>query len=168
MFGFEELNDKTRSYMLSEFEKEEQSGDPYRSKRLSLECLIEFPDLMRKAITTGDECSLTAGLLFNSYWLEHIPGQVGMLAITEFNTWYVRGLTKLLMDEGILDCQVYNACPELSCAHYYEDHVFTVTDVYTGHRRCYHGPNRSHIALSIPEHPNCGYSVRRVPVAYVP
>lgn len=166
MFNFTELNDKTREYMLLEFNLEEQSGDPYRSKRLSAEGLEAFPDIMRKAITEGNEESLLLDLTDESYWWDSIPGQITMLALTEFNTWYVRGFTRLLLEEGVRDCEVYNANPELSlessCSHYYENQAFTVADVYTGHRRRYHGPNRSFIALSIPEHPNCGFSIRRV------
>jgi hypothetical protein len=36
MMNFEELDDITRHYMLVEFEAEEGTGNPYRSKALSL------------------------------------------------------------------------------------------------------------------------------------
>ena len=166
MFNFVDLDDRVRECMLKEFTLEQQSGDPYLSKRLSSEGLLAFPDLMSKAITEGDEESLLLDLTVESFWLEAVLEHVSMLAYTEFNTWYVRGFTRMLLEEGVSDCLIYDASPELSleskCNHYLENQTVEVKEVYLGHRRRYHGPNRSYVALSIPEHPNCGLSVCRV------
>ena len=50
MMNFEELDNKTREYMLKEFQEEEKGGNPYRSKRLASRGLEVFPSIMEKAI----------------------------------------------------------------------------------------------------------------------
>lgn len=59
---FEELDAATRAHMLAEFEAEEASGHPYRSKNFSAAGLSAYPSLMRAAIENGDEESLAASL----------------------------------------------------------------------------------------------------------
>src|SRR5205807_1674313 len=65
---FEELDDITRRYMLTEFEAEESGSQPYRGKRLSALGHMQFPDLMRQAISSGSELTLIRSLLNPSYW----------------------------------------------------------------------------------------------------
>jgi len=65
---YEELDDKTRQYMLAEFEREEVGGNPYRSKALSSTGLAVFPQLMREAIESGNEVSVCRALENASYW----------------------------------------------------------------------------------------------------
>lgn len=62
MFNFEQLDDITRQYMLSEFRAEEVSGNPYRSTRLSPAGLLAFPKLMVEAILHGNEETLAQAL----------------------------------------------------------------------------------------------------------
>ena len=52
---FEELDDQTRKYMLEEFEKEQKSGNPYTSSRLSNIGKEVFPSFMKETILNGDE-----------------------------------------------------------------------------------------------------------------
>src|ERR1043165_5568625 len=118
--NFEELDDTTRQFMLTEFEAEEMGGAPYRSKALTREGLVSFPGLMREAIRIGNEQSLAKSLLKPDFWHEtesYVRGGIERtrrlnpqqaaerLALTEFNTWYVRGLARRLMEEGIKQCQ---------------------------------------------------------------
>ena len=119
---FEELDDLTRQVMLLEFEAEELSGNPYRGKSLSAIGRVEFSGLMRRAIRTGNELTLIDSLVNPSYWnptepyvrqgIErqrsiNVQQAAERLGLTEFNTWYVRGLARRLMDEKVTTCQIY-------------------------------------------------------------
>ena len=44
--NYEKLDDRTREYMLSEFEEEQMSGTPYQSETLSSEGQGVLPNLM--------------------------------------------------------------------------------------------------------------------------
>lgn len=166
MFRYEELNDETRAVMLSEFEAEENGGEPYRSNRLTEEGLEAFPDAMRNAIKSGNEESLEDELADPEYWERFdFESDARRLAKTEFNTWYVRGLSKRLMDEGLETCEVYRAadtqgrssgeCP------LYEGALLSLQDVYDGHRANYWFCSDNPNAIQVPAHPNCPYTIRR-------
>ena len=166
MFRFEELTDETRAVMLQEFEAEESGGNPYRSPLLSYEGLDVFPEAMRNAIIAGDEESLEDELAEPEYWERfNFESDTRRLAKTEFNTWYVRGLARRLMDEGIETCEIYRAAdaqkPSSGECPLYEGAILRLQDVYDGHRAnywfCPENPN----AVSVPAHPNCLYTIRR-------
>ena len=122
---FEELDETTRSKMLLEFDAEETGAiPPYRGRNLSASGAEAFPSLMREAILHGNEETLATSLKNSLYWVSsgttHRGGVVRLrdinynneadrLGLTEFNTWYVRGLAKRLIDEGEKECQIYRA-----------------------------------------------------------
>ena len=179
VFYFEELTDETRAVMLREFEAEQREENPYRSNRLSDAGLEVFPGAMRNAIVTGNEESLEDELIEPDFWWEwetyerggvtherqiNFEAAARSLAITEFNTWYVRGLAKRLIDEGLESCEVYRAedareryggCP------LDEGSLLSLEEVYDGHRARYWPWPGNPDALSIPAHPNCHYTIRR-------
>ena len=108
MMEFKELDEATRKCMLEEFKKEE-ANDPYRSKRLIGLGLEKFPALMEKAIKEGNEVTLEKDLNDPSYWKSAETSHSGKgdayskgvpmnaaktLALSEFSTWYTRGLSK--------------------------------------------------------------------------
>jgi len=177
---FLELDEKTREYMLKEFEKEEAGGDPYRSEKMTELGLESFPDYMVKAIKDGNEVSLAADLVNPSFWQSYETykraGNVHerkinpeyaakRLALTEFNTWYVRGLAKRLMDEGEKQCEIYRAesakVPKCECTSW-EGSKFDLEKVYNGHRIRYHHKNIDRTAFSIPSGPLCHHSISRL------
>lgn len=178
MFQFEELDETTRRFMLEEF-KAEESGTPYRSPRLSPHGLQAFPTLMEEAIRSGNEETLSKALSNPSYWNPHGPyirantGQkpinpveaAEVLAITEFNIWYVRGLAKRLLEEGEHSCQVYRAAPAKEprgeCLKH-DGKTYPLQDIYDGHRARYWPKPGKPGALSIPIGPNCHHTIRRV------
>ena len=167
MFDFEELDDTTRQYMLSEFRVEESSGNPYRSDLLTQSGLEAFPGLMEEAIRSGNEEPLARALSTPAYWhpfqirfRRGKPYQAKVdpvkaaerLAFTEFNTWYVRGLAKRLLEEGIGECQVYRAAPARQPRSECRQHkgaIYDVQLVYDGHRARYWPPPGNREALSI-------------------
>lgn len=175
---FEELNPTTRASMLREFEQEE-AGNPYRSRHLTSAGLAAFPGLMRDALQSGNEESLLGALLVRRYWKSYETcersGQMHTrevnprhaaerLAVTEFNTWYVRGFAAVLREEGVTQCVVYRAgMPRRgsgSCCAW-EGRVVSVEAVYQGHRATY-WPRPNPGAFSIPFGPDCHHTIRRV------
>jgi len=182
MFNFEELDEKTRKYMIDEFKEEKSSQNPYPgSENFSTKGRNLFPEIMKKAILYGNEESLEKDLTDSLLWNEvtkPIKSKTGKVftkkinpateakrfAQTEFNTWYVRGLAKRLLEEGVESCQVYRAAPAINprveCCGY-ENQIFSVKDVYNGHRKRYWPKPGAPRALSIPIGPNCHHSIRR-------
>ena len=177
--AFEELDTKTRDLMLSEFEAEQTGGNPYVSKGLSAEGRAAFPACMREAIKHGDEATLAASLTRADCWnpTEHyvrkgihrerrvnVRQAAERLALTEFNTWYVRGLSKRLMDEGVKHCQVYRAAIpkwEPSECQIHEGRILPVEEIYRGHRVKYWPEPGNPDAFSIPFGPGCHHTIRR-------
>ena len=137
----------------------------------------QFARLLRESIERGSEETLASSLASPELWNELGPlpqGGVGPLdprrgavelARMEFNTWYVRGLCRRLLEEGEEYCQIYRAwdgdgspdeCDRL------ENRVLPVRPIYNAHRAKYH-PFRRPEAFSIPSGPRCKHSVRRLP-----
>lgn len=177
--NLEELDNTTRTYMLEAFEAEEASRAPYRSKALSKLGLGVFPEAMRNAIRTETEEGMRVELTQPAYWnptetyvLKGVVrerkiniGQASeRLALTEFNTWYVRGLSTRLLAEGVEYCQAYRAAEPRrepgECAEH-EGEVFLVQDIYDGHRARYWPEPGNPTAVSIPFGPGCHHSIRR-------
>jgi hypothetical protein len=179
--NFEELDGETRSYMLKEFEAEEAGQKPYRGRGLSEVGRTSFPDLMREAIRHGTEETLAAALLRPHFWNANetytrngiqrirplkVQQAAERLGLTEFNTWYVRGLAKRLTDEGVEECQVYRAAPpkwEPAECSKDENQVYSVRQVYDGHRAKYWPEPGNPEAFSIPAGPSCHHTIRRAP-----
>lgn len=177
--NFEELDETTRQRMLVEFNAELAGGNPYFGKGLSPAGRAAFPAMMRAAIQGGNEESLAVALNRADYWNPteeyerngvvrernvNVRQASERLALTEFNTWYVRGLSGRLIDEGVANCQAYRAAdpkwePADCSAH--EGQVFTVNEIYQGHRARY-WPVDNPDALSIPFGPGCHHTIRRV------
>lgn len=181
MYDFENnLDDITRKWMLEEFQSEEGTGNPYRSKRLSKLGLEIFPKEMEKAIKEGNEETLADALSDLNYWHYREVSRRGTtpytksidprkaaeaLAYTEFNTWFVRGFARRLIEEGEESCQVYRAAPawqpRQECLEH-EGKIYKVQEIYDGHRAKY-WPEPNPDALSIPVGTYCHHSIRRVP-----
>lgn len=178
--NYEELDDTTRQCMLEEFEAEQQSEDRYRSRSLSPEGLRVFPELLREAIRNGTEVSLFESGSHAEYWdptesyvrnnvertrRRNIPQAARRLALTEYSTWYVRGLARRLMDEGVEECQVYRGeQPKWEpgeCAEH-EGVIVDVQRVYEGHRARYWPEPGDPDAFAIPFGPGCHHVIRRV------
>lgn len=181
MYDFEELDGKTRKWMLEEFRDEEGSGEPYRSPRLSPLGLEAFPKEMERAIREGNEETLAQALSNTAYWRSSETSQrlgkiyqkkinprkaAESLAYTEFNTWYVRGFARRLIEEGEEYCQVYRAAsawePREECLRH-EGTVYKVKEIYDGHRARYWPSPGNKNALSIPVGPYCHHTIKRVP-----
>lgn len=178
--NYEELDRRTRQQMLSEFENDQATRAPYQSKALSQDGLRAFPDLMRDAIKSGNETSLAAALDRIDLWVpeeeytregitrtrkRNVSQSATRLALTEFSTWYVRGLANRLLDEGLDQCQVYRGeQPKWEpgeCAEH-EGRTVSVRVIYDNHRVRYWPAPGNQSAFSIPFGPGCHHVIRRV------
>lgn len=173
-----ELDSTTREYMLKEFDAE-LAAVPYRPTALTPSGDAEWPGLLRAAIVDGDDSTLADSLLARSELLideeEYVRGGVTRrrqvnkvhaarrLAMSEFNTWYVRGLSSRLIAEGVAKVRVYRAAEAKwspAGCETHEGEVFAVEDVYGGHRaRYWPVPNDS--AFSIPFQAGCHHTIER-------
>lgn len=179
MMNFEELNQTTRNWMLEEFQNEEQSGNPYRSKDMTAHGLTQFARIMKNVIQNEDEVILAEQLSDPSFWNptysyirkdKLITAKLNpavaakRLALSEFNTWYVRGLARKLIEEKVEQCEVYRAEAAWEPRSECQDHdgkIFQVSDVYNGHRARY-WPSVNPMAFSVPVGPNCHHTIRRL------
>ncbi len=173
---YDDLDEETKVWMLIEL-REEESRRPYRSPNLSAKGRAQFPEIVERAIARGKEESLAKDLEPKEMWSEYEPSPQGgirktdpiraakALAHQEFNTCYVRGLCRRLMEEEENLLQVYRAgdgeVQGDECTAY-ENMVLEIRFVYNGHRAKY-SPRPNPKAFSIPCSPQCCYSVRRIP-----
>lgn len=178
--NYEELDKKTREYMLSEYEEEQAGGNPYYSKALSSVGLSLFPDLIRTSIQSGNETTLLASINRPEMWeateeyvrngvvsvrRRNIQQSAERLSLTEFSTWYVRGLAKRLLDEGQEFCQIYRGeqpkWEPSECANH-EGKTVELIEIYQNHRARYWPEPGNPGLFSIPYGPNCHHVIRRV------
>ena len=177
---FEELNAATRAMMLQELERELRGATPYLGKGLSAPGRSAFPDLMRAAVQAGDDGTLFAALNRADFWSPteeyvrdgttrtrnvNVAQTSERLASSEFNTWYVRGLSRLLKDQGIAKCQAYRAAQpkwEPGECQQHEGQIYDVDLIYMGHRARY-WPVANPAAFSVPFGPGCHHTIRRYP-----
>jgi hypothetical protein len=114
---YENLDDKTRAYMLAEYDMDSATGRVYVCKRLSDEGRRAFPALLRQAIAEHDDAWLSGRLraltLVTTY---SGTGPLGIgeqvpeiIAEGEFNRYYMRGLCARAVHEGVEQLQVYRA-----------------------------------------------------------
>lgn len=180
MYNFEELDENTRKWMLEEFLEEENSGNPYRSTRMSSTGINIFSTEMERAIQEGNEVTLAYAISDPRNWQPTELYQRGgitrsrrinpekaaeFLANTEFLTWYTRGFARRLMEEGEGSCQVIRVAhawaPREECL-IHENKIYNVLDIYNGHRVRYWPLPGKLSAFSIPSGTNCHHSIRRI------
>lgn len=165
--------------MLQECETEMAAENHFQSSVLTAEGLAAYPDILRRAIIKGNEVTFGEELTRQDYWMQqqtyntrngprrrrvNYTDAARRLAVTEFNTWYVRGLARRLIDEGITECEVYRAEiarePRGEC-QVHEGAHYSVQEIYDGHRARYWPQPGNPEALSIPVGPNCHHTIRR-------
>ena len=123
--NLENLDEKTRHYMLSEFDQDVARDDGiYISERLSPQGVPVYRSALREAIVSGDDGTLQNVLqepgMLNPYDKSYMrKGKLvtpkmnvrapQTLAEGEFNRYYVRGLCARVCDEGGGNVEVYRA-----------------------------------------------------------
>lgn len=120
----ENLDKRTRKFMLDELEYDLLGNSLYISPRLSERGQKDYVELLREAINTGDDSSFAANLgslgrinLYEqrltrsgSYTTAKVPFTAAeTLAGGEFNRFYARGLCKRAIKDGVSELVIYRA-----------------------------------------------------------
>lgn len=118
-FNFENLDDVTREFMLSEIQFDVEREMLYISDRLNGLGRANYQDFLIKSVTEGDEVMLE-GLLdisrhFNSTELRKsgpakVPSNAStLLSQSEFNRFYIRAVCARAIKQGVENVEVYRA-----------------------------------------------------------
>lgn len=123
-FHLANLDARTRHFMLDECERDRRAGTLYLSPRLSARGRADYPALLRAALEAGDDASLAQSLCaqgrMNARELRQqrhgqtvivkVPARAQeTLAAGEFNRYYMRGLCRRAIADGIKELIVYRA-----------------------------------------------------------
>jgi hypothetical protein len=118
MFRFENLDEVTRRYMLIEVEEAIKTSQLYLSQRLTTLGREQYPALLREAVRTGNENSLTTAILQEQLLVEREPygtstrrvpaSAARTLAEGQFNAFYMRGVCHRALQAGD-EVEVYRA-----------------------------------------------------------
>jgi len=124
VLDYKNLDERTRTLMLSEIERDIAAGTLYLSGNLNPQGQIDYPDLLRNAAQAGNEVSLAEAIRsrLNSHEKPRKLKSGGfsnppimrsnaheMLAEGEFNRFYIRALCLRAIDDGISALIVYRA-----------------------------------------------------------
>ncbi|RPD44141.1 hypothetical protein DNI29_22355 [Hymenobacter sediminis] len=118
MFNFENLDQKTRQYMLIEVEEAIKNSQLYYSKRLNELGIELYPQLLIEAVQRGNEQTLAAALQEQKCFHTHekqgavmrkVPANAPLtFAEGEFNNFYMRGVCHRAFGEGHM-VEIYRA-----------------------------------------------------------
>ncbi len=125
MFHFENLDDKTRKYMLEAIDDADRIGNIYYSSRFNEAGRRDWLGLLKEAAQAHDEKWLAEQVESNhlmrvleggrtprgAYTVKHIPGTAAAdtLAEGQFNRFYMLGLSRRARAERIPELEVYRA-----------------------------------------------------------
>lgn len=109
----EDLDSRTRDFMLDELERDRLEGCVYMSPWLSDVGRAHYADVLCLAIRCGSDESLAAfvkGLLLESHKERRVPSNAPtVLAESEFNRYYVRGLCRRALEDHVPHLEIVRA-----------------------------------------------------------
>jgi hypothetical protein len=119
------LDSCTRRFMLAELDSDVATGTLYRSPQLSEQGQQQYYALLRAAVTSGTEESFAEALrrrqavLPPDRWQharevgpeEALTAATVRLAEREFHRFYIRGLCRRALDQGVQTLEIYRAKP---------------------------------------------------------
>jgi hypothetical protein len=121
-FVFCDLDNGVRHHMLAEVDSDIATGTLGKSKRFSPGGADAYPALLREAVMSGDERSLTDALSTGAHFVsrewvnrgrgfwKNVPSDCAQtFAEGEFNRFYIRGLCIHAMDRNCPSMEVYRA-----------------------------------------------------------
>src|SRR5436190_7689336 len=121
---YENLDDRTRRLMLDELAGDVAANRLHISPYLSGQGQRDYPDLLRRAIETGNDDSLAEALSqkrrieraaprrdsSEGFTLVAVPSNAAqVLAEGEFNRYYIRALARRALEDGIAELVVFRA-----------------------------------------------------------
>ena len=123
-FIFCDLDDGVRRRIVGEVESDIAAGALVNSRRFTAAGAEAYPTLLREAVVSGDERTLTNALSSGShfvssewvnrgrgYWRDVPSDCAQTFGEGEFNRFYIRGLCLEAIDLGRPDLEVYRAKP---------------------------------------------------------
>lgn len=118
----ENLDERTRKFMLEELELDVANRTLYISPRLNQSGEMQYENLLRESIKCGDDSSLADSLRTNMKLTEQRQKPKGGITIAkvsitaadtlaegEFNRFYARGICRRAIEDGIQEVEVYRA-----------------------------------------------------------
>lgn len=171
----ENLDDRTRQLMLDELEYDIAHNQLHISPFLSGQGQRDYLELIREAIRSGTDQTLAENLRLHrrinrtqprrqpkgGYSIASTPENAAeVLAESEFNRYYIRGLARRAIDDGIPELVIYRAKPAKNPRPESEARAETtispqdLLDDLRAH------PGDEPPALGVPSGPNSGLSVR--------
>jgi hypothetical protein len=171
---YENLDDRTRRLMLDEMEGDIAANRLHISAYLSGQGQRDYPNLLREAIQKGSDDSLAETLTqqrrleraaprrdqSEGFSLVAVPSNAAqVLAESEFNRYYIRGLARRALEDGITQLVVFRAKPVERPRPESEALVETTIDpqAILDDLRAHSGEPPS---LAVPAGPGSGLSVR--------
>ncbi len=168
------LDDRTRQLMLEEVEYDIARNQLHISPFLSGQGEHDYANLLKEAIQNGSDESLAANLRAHRRINRALPRRqpkggfsiaaapsnaADILAESEFNRFYIRGLARRAIEEGIAELVIYRAKPVQSPRPESEaliESTLSPQDLLVDLRSHPDEPP----ALGVPSGPNSGLSVR--------
>jgi len=171
----ENLDERTRELMLDEMEYDLTHNQLHISPFLSGQGQWDYPDLLRKAIQKGNDATLGQDLQARRRIVRALPRRkprggyviaatvenaAEVLAESEFNRYYIRGLARRAIEDGISELVVYRAKQARSPRPESEARVEMSLSPKELLEDLRAHPGDELPALGVPSGPNSGLSVR--------
>lgn len=173
---FENLDERTRGLMLDEMEYDIANNQLHISPFLSGQGQRDYTSLLRDAIQNGNDQTLAQSLREHrrivrtqprrlpkagGYSIAATPENAAeVLAESEFNRYYIRGLARRAIEDGITDLIVYRAKPVQTPRPESEARVETSLSPQELLEDLRSHPGDEPPTLGVPSGPNSGLSVR--------
>jgi hypothetical protein len=173
----ENLDERTRQLMLEELQYDLARSQLYLSPYLSGQGVHDYPDLLRRAMETGNDETLAEDLRKlrrversfqkrkpgGGYQTVTVPSNAAeVVAQSEFNRYYIRAVARRAIEQGIPELVVYRARPAAQPRTASEARVETTVDprALLEDLRTHPGERGD---LGVPAGPGSGLSVRLPP-----
>ncbi|HKY55063.1 MAG TPA: hypothetical protein VJM08_12185 [Anaerolineales bacterium] len=172
----ENLDDRTRGLMLDEMEYDIANNQLHVSPFLSGQGQRDYANLLRNAIQNGNDETLAQSLREHrrivrtqprrqpkagGYSIAATPENAAeVLAESEFNRYYIRGLARRAMEDGITELVIYRAKPVRNPRPESEARVETALSPQELLEDLRSHPGDEPPTLGVPSGPNSGLSVR--------
>jgi hypothetical protein len=172
---FENLDDRTRQLMLDEMEYDIANNQLHISPFLSGQGERDYANLLREALQSGTDETLAQSLREHRRILRTLPRRnpaggysiaataenaAEVLAESEFNRYYIRGLARRAIEDGIQELVVYRAKPVRTPRPESEARVETAISPQELLDDLRSHPGDERPTLGVPSGPNSGLSVR--------
>lgn len=172
---FENLDERTRQLMLDEMEYDIANNQLHISPFLSGQGQRDYANLLRDALQSGNDETLAQSLREHRRILRTLPRRnpsgsysitataknaAQVLAESEFNRYYIRGLARRAIEDGVQGLVVYRAKPVRNPRPESETRVETAVSPQDLLDDLRSHPGDERPSLGVPSGPNSGLSVR--------